>query len=100
MARYLVLGPFDLTGARDRVAIVGPGNRVYSISLVAVSVNAIAQLHLGSGTDKQPIPLAVIAEGLDIPAGEAEGIYLTNAAQAGLSVTIYASLEPGGIAQG
>lgn len=89
MSDYRVI-TVDLTTPRDPNTdpIVEPNTEIFSVTVLRMPAGSGASLHFGRG---QAIPLA---EGMEFsdPTGcviEDEGLFMTNAVQAGVSIDLY-----------
>ena len=94
--RYIVV-PVDLTNARTRVKVVGEGPPIKNIALASLSAAGALSVHLGP--DKDAIPLSAVADGLEIDPPNDTGIFVTNAAQAGVLASLLVSYANGPVLQ-
>jgi hypothetical protein len=79
----------DLAVANNRGVVVGRDTGVTNILVIAASAGAVFQLHVG---DREGIPAPGAGFTLDdMCPPENRGIFITNAAQPGMTVTIFLS---------
>jgi hypothetical protein len=95
MAEYRV-AVVDLTAAQAAVEVVPRGVDVADVSVRAMPAGAAASLHFG-GTSNDAVALLGAGDALEICPPESNGIYITNPAQPGVTISLLIGYASGSV---